>query len=392
MYKDVSPSRRAWIPDESNIEHLFSSSTPLREKNQSIYASAKMNSKNLAAVVTAVQAPIVIEERPIPTPGPGEVLIRNHVIAVNPIDWKRWHWGIMVQSYPCILGLDVAGVVTAVGSGVTEFKPGDRVVGCADGTGSGKNTNAAYQTYTVTRTASTAKIPDATTFLTASTAIVSISTAAIALYDVFGLPYPEITAEKVKVPKNGEGFLVWGGASSVGVMLIQLARLSGFTVFATASERHHDWLRSLGADVVVDYNSDTVVDDLVAAAERAGTPVKLGVDAIAIPETQRPAFEVLAKSGQGVKGVKLAYTLPLPDGFVAPEGVDHAFVQGEDQWGRREDISKWVFHKAFPVWLENGTVVPGPYRIVEGGIRGLQTAMEVLMKGVSGEKLVVEVE
>jgi len=356
-----------------------------------------MTSKNLAAVVTAAQAPLVIEERPIPTSGPGEVLIRNHVIAVNPIDWKRWQWGIMIQSYPCVLGLDVAGVVTAVGSGVTEFKPGDRVVGCADGTGSGKNTNAAYQTYTVTKSASAAKIPDATSFLTASTAIVGISTAAIALYDVFGLAYPEITAEKAaSVPKKGEGFLVWGGASSVGIMLIQLARLSGFTVFATASQRHHDWLRSLGADFVVDYNnSDSVVDDLVAAAEGAGTPIKLGVDAIAIPETQRPAFEVLAKSGkgaEGAKGAKLACTLPLPEDFIVPEGVDHAFIQGEDQWGRREDISRWVFHKAFPVWLENGTVVPGPYRVVKGGIRGLQTAMELLMKGVSGEKLVVEVE
>jgi len=59
---------------------------------------------NLAAFLTAQATDLVIQERPIPTPGEGEILIRNRALALNPVDWKRQSWGFAIASYPTILG------------------------------------------------------------------------------------------------------------------------------------------------------------------------------------------------------------------------------------------------------------------------------------------------
>ncbi|KLU93158.1 hypothetical protein MAPG_12096 [Magnaporthiopsis poae ATCC 64411] len=87
---------------------------------------------NIAAVVPAAGADFVIEEQPMPVPGPGEILIRNRAIALNPIDWKRRDRNFWI-TYPAILGLDAAGEVAALGPDVKDFKVGDRVASMLDG-------------------------------------------------------------------------------------------------------------------------------------------------------------------------------------------------------------------------------------------------------------------
>jgi len=62
------------------------------------------STKNIAAVLHAIATPLVVEERPIPVPGPDQVVVQNRAIAVNPIDWKRQAWGFAISSYPTILG------------------------------------------------------------------------------------------------------------------------------------------------------------------------------------------------------------------------------------------------------------------------------------------------
>lgn len=60
--------------------------------------------KNLAALLTAVATPLIVEVRATPKPGPDEVLIRNHAIAINPLEWKRQAWGFGIPSYPTVIG------------------------------------------------------------------------------------------------------------------------------------------------------------------------------------------------------------------------------------------------------------------------------------------------
>ncbi|KAK4032945.1 chaperonin 10-like protein [Parachaetomium inaequale] len=343
---------------------------------------------NLAALLPSAGGQFVVEERPIPSPGPEDILLRNHAAALNPIDWKRQAFGIAIPTYPSIFGSDAAGVVAAVGSAVTSFKPGDRVIASADGMGTGNIDRAAFQTYTVVSASAAAKLPDTLTFNEGATLPTALGTAAIALFDVLGLPTASITANKGPSTAK-QGILVWGGASSTGSATVQLARLAGLTVFATASPQHHERVRALGATAVVDYRSPTVVDELVAAARQAGVDITLAADALTKAETVSPVVDVLSR----FEGPKKVATLGLwPEQVARPEGVEAASVRGLKIWEERRDLSVLLFNEHLGAWLEKGEVVPGTVRVVDGGLGGLQGALDELKKGgVSGEKLVVEI-
>ncbi|KAK3295188.1 chaperonin 10-like protein [Chaetomium fimeti] len=338
---------------------------------------------NLAALLPAARGKLVVEERAIPSPGPDEILVRNHAIALNPIDWKRVDFGIAVSSYPAVLGSDISGVVTEVGSGVTSFQPGDRVIGTASDMSTGNPDNAAYQTYTVLLASATAKLPDAVSFKDGAATVTAVSTGSLALFDVLDLPTPDSDTK----PSPDTGILVWGAASATGAGTVQLARLAGLKVFATASPQHHARVRSLGATAVVDYRSPTAVDDLAAAAKKAGVKVIFAVDSISTKDTLPLVVDFLAKF-DGPK--KVAHLLQWPEGVAKPEDVEAAWVQGFRIWGQRRDLSVLVFNNLLSGWLENGDIVPGAVRVIDGGLDGLQTGLDVLRKGVSGEKLVVE--
>lgn len=68
-----------------------------------------------------------VQDKDVPEPGPGEVLVEVHSTALNPIDWKIPAYGIVVTTYPAILGLDAAGVVTKLGAGVSDVSLGEKV-------------------------------------------------------------------------------------------------------------------------------------------------------------------------------------------------------------------------------------------------------------------------
>jgi NADPH:quinone reductase-like Zn-dependent oxidoreductase len=345
---------------------------------------------NLAALLPSATGQLVVEERPIPSPGPNDILLRNHAIALNPVDWKRQAFGIAIPSYPSIFGSDAAGVVAAVGSSVTSLKPGDRVIATADGMATGNIDRAAFQTYTLVSATSAAKLPDTVTFSEGATLPTSLGTAAVALFDTLGLPPTSLTNKGPSTgnPKQGQGLLVWGGASSTGSAVVQLARLAGLTVFATASPQHHERVRALGATAVVDYRSPTAVDELVAAARRAGVDITLAVDALGKAETVVGVADVLSRFDAGPK--KVATLQPWPEEVARPEGAEVAWVRGLKMWNERRDLSALVFNELLSGWLEKGEVVPATVRVVDGGLGGLQGAMNELKKGVSGEKLVVE--
>jgi NADPH:quinone reductase-like Zn-dependent oxidoreductase len=79
------------------------------------------------AYLTELGKPLEVKSSDVAKPGPGEVLVQNHAIALNPVDWKMQATGFFVQEYPTVLGWDAAGVVADVGESVTLFKKGDKV-------------------------------------------------------------------------------------------------------------------------------------------------------------------------------------------------------------------------------------------------------------------------
>lgn len=85
--------------------------------------------QNQAAYLDEAGTPLIVRDAPLPTAGPGEIVIRNAAVAINPLDWHMLDLGVFVQQWPAIFGCDVAGEVYEVGEGVKRFRKGDRVVG-----------------------------------------------------------------------------------------------------------------------------------------------------------------------------------------------------------------------------------------------------------------------
>lgn len=298
---------------------------------------------------------------------------------------RNLHFTIKSLTKISTLSLDVSGIVEAVGSNVTIFKKGDRVFGFADGFSSGKLENSAFQTYTNVTVTSAAKLPDNIDFEHGAMLPMAVATASIALFNDLELPRPSLDLTQ----ERSETILIWGGASALGSMAIQLARLAGLVVYAVASPSHHAYLKSLGASELFDYRSPNIVNEVVDFAQSAGRSIGYAMDVISEEKTLTTVGKIL--SALGNKTSKLAHVLPWPEHVAAPPDVQLLSVSGETVWTTRKDFSEWLFHTFLPSALERKLIVPSPQlRIVEGGLDGLQSAMDSLKSGVSGQKLVVK--
>jgi NADPH:quinone reductase-like Zn-dependent oxidoreductase len=186
-----------------------------------------------------------------------------------------------------------------------------------------------------------------------------------------------------------KGMLVWGGASSVGSAAVQIAKLMGFKVYSTASENNHEYLKGLGASKVFDYKGEHVVENIVKAAKEDEVTVQFGFDAVG---QLKSCLEIL-KELKGEGTAKLASAVPLPEHFPEDlEDVEVKFVAAPVDVKERMEF----FHFVFGVWLkdklERGEFVPSPrIHVVDGGLESANKALDVLQKGVSGLKLVLEV-
>ena len=335
-------------------------------------------SNNTAAVLKEAKAQITVEERPIPTPKTGELLVKNSAVAINPVDWKIQGGGFIITKYPNVLGSDVAGTVEAVGSGVEHFKEGDRVTGFAAVIGTNNSDDGAFQQYTILREHCAAKLPQGLSFEDGSTLPMSVATAGVGIWKSLGLPKPE------QGKQNG-GFLVWGASSSVGASIVQMAVHLGYTVFGVSSSHNHADVKKLGVADVFDYKTKGVVENIISRAESGRTPITLAYDAISEHGSPPQCAEIL----KGFGGGKLCLTLPWPQDAEKPDNVEVVNTQAF-QIVENKELGAWLFND----WLEN-VLKDGSYKIyptvelVEGGINGVQNAFELQKKGVSGKKVVV---
>jgi NADPH:quinone reductase len=210
-------------------------------------------------------------------PGPRDLCVQVRAVALNPVDTKvrRNSPG---QKGPLVLGFDAAGVVTSVGSEVTLFKPGDEVYYAGDITRPGSN-----QQFPLVDERIVGRKPRTLDFAQAAALPLTAITAYEAIFDRLRFPAP---------PRRTAGsLLIIAGAGGVGSIAIQLAKLAGLTVVASASRPESaEWVRSLGADQVVDHSRD-----LPAELTRVGVGE---LDAVAIfSDTDRyfPSLPALLK-------------------------------------------------------------------------------------------------
>ena len=187
-------------------------------------------SRNQAAWALTPFDPLTVAAAPDPVAGPGQIVVRNRAVAVNPVDRYKQQMGKLMFGwirYPAILGYDLAGEVVAVGPDVTRFAPGDRVLGTATGMDKSRNLAAegAFQLYTVVLQQMASPIPDDISFEAACVLPLGLCTAASGLFaaDQLALRLPSAQPQD-----QGQTVLIWGGSTSVGCNAIQLARAAGW--------------------------------------------------------------------------------------------------------------------------------------------------------------------
>jgi len=209
---------------------------------------------------------------PDPVAGPGEVVVDIHAASVNGADWKvRAGQYAPIETFPYILGRDFSGVVSAVGEGVTDLKVGDAVFGVCD-----VGQEGAHAEKIAIKASIVAKKPDALSHQAAAALALTGLTALVSIEDTLEL-------------KPGETILIQGGAGGVASFAIQAAKHIGARVISTTSAGNVDYVKSLGADEVIDYNAKDFTE-VVSNVDAVFDTVGPGVDI--------PSFSVLKPGGR----------------------------------------------------------------------------------------------
>ncbi|MGE6785643.1 zinc-dependent alcohol dehydrogenase family protein [Ensifer adhaerens] len=260
-------------------------------------------------------------EVPKPVPQEGQVLVRVHATSINPLDYqvRRGDYPELVP-LPAITGHDISGVVEDVGPGVTSFSAGDEVwytPQIFDGPGS-------YAEYHVAAESIVGRKPAALSHLEAASLTLVGGTAWEAL----------VVRAALRV---GESILIHGGAGGVGHVAIQLAKAMGARVFTTVREANIEFVRSLGADVVIDYEKEGYVDAILR--ETGGRGVDVVFDTIG-GSTLSLSPDALAQLGRVVTIVDIAQPQNLVQAW--GKNASYHFVFTRQNRGKLDELSALV--------------------------------------------------
>ena len=244
---------------------------------------------------------LVVEHVPRPEPQAGEVLVRVYAARVNPIDWKirkGFFKDVRPVPLPFTPGSELAGTVELLGPGVTAFEIGQAVYG--------RGAKGAYADYAVIPADALAHKPRNISFDQAASVPIGARTAWMALFSLADL-------------QAGQQVLVHGAAGGVGNYAVQLARWKGAHVIGTASFDNLEFVRALGAEIVIDYHTtpfeqaaydvDVVVDPIGGQTQDRSWPlIKPGGMLVAIGHP--PAEDMAAKHGVRTASTVLDQQVP----------------------------------------------------------------------------------
>ncbi|KAJ3512074.1 hypothetical protein NLJ89_g3733 [Agrocybe chaxingu] len=319
-----------------------------------------MSDKQKALVIQEKFGQFMVVETDRYKPGAGEVLIKIQTVALNPADWKIQRRGLGGDDFPIILGIDLAGDVEEVVEHVIELKEGDRVF------------------------CQSQWIPPNLSYDEAATLPVALSTAYVGLFNQnphgAGFSAPLTQAEEGKYA--GEPLVVLGGASSVGQLTIQLAELAGFSpIIVTASLKHTDFLKSLGATFVLDRYLP--LDALKVEVEKAaaGKPIKIVYDAVSLEVTQQAGMALLAPGGQLV--------IDLPPAVKAEDDKTIVPVLAGLRMQHNATLLETLYHDKITGFLERGVIKPNRFEVLPNGLAGIPDGLKRMEADqISGIKLV----
>ncbi|KAK7035348.1 hypothetical protein VNI00_011879 [Paramarasmius palmivorus] len=329
----------------------------------------------MKAIVTKRGGTYQLEDVEIPIPRNGEVLVKVECAAQNPTDWKSL--SMIPEGH--IIGFDFSGTIQTLGPGVNKESrhAGQRVAGTVHG---GAERNGAFAEFVLAQAELLFTLPDSISFEEGAQVGCACMTAYMSLYDTLMLPTPFDTPSTTP-----SSLLVWSGATSVGQIVIQLAKLSGLRVIATASPRNQDFVRSLGADEVYDYLDSFTGRDIF---EATGGGIHYAVDCW----------------GEGTSPYQVSASLSNDHATVATllpyksrkKGIETKFVFTYSIFGKEtvfpfpspvdmEMVRKARHYcKLISQLLSEGKVKLGPVKLFPNGLVGVADGMDYARLGKSG--------
>ncbi|PWN38729.1 hypothetical protein IE81DRAFT_79221 [Ceraceosorus guamensis] len=351
-----------------------------------------------------------------------EVLVKNLVAGLNPVDFKSVLYNFGIPDTPWVLGRDVAGVVETVGSRVTDLKPGQRVWTCADS----RDVRAgAYQTRSVCKRDLLCSVPDNVSDEQAATLGTGLITAAVCVYWFLRLPRALSLGDGKRMARNDAGdlereekgrkelataekpwILIYGGSAITGQYIAQLSRLAGVRVLVIAAPSNFQHLRSshVGVEAVIDrhLSSDAILDQIQEITKGS---LEYAIDCVG-SKTAAVCEAALrrANSRDGRAGQLICLAgnpkAPTTSGGGEVQGAKEGFLQqpvlhklsfsttiyGDSTFAR-------ALNEDLQALLASGELQAVRYELVPDGLAGVRRGLEALRDGTapSGHKLIVRI-
>ncbi|KAI5926486.1 GroES-like protein [Camillea tinctor] len=351
-----------------------------------------------ALVTVAPRQPYEVRKFPTIAPKDDEITVNVKWTASTPLDLHQADGGLLVE-HPMRTGSTSAGIVVAVGPNAKKLKVGDRVFGFAHQKPEWK----AHQEFATAPEWVFGKVPGGFSLEEAVTLPENVVTAFNTLWADLNLPTPWPKPSDYQSPRADDRILIWGAASSVGQLVIQVLKFYGYrNIVATASSKHHEYLTELGATKCLDYRSPTIVDELRNIQPDGSTPIyPMIVDCIGSQAGSLKPISEIAQAGTTV-AVMLPVILKHASDTDAPEysmdastsaswvdGVNVRGVRTHFYW-KNEMFREKLQLDIVPTLLAQGVVKPNRYRVIEGKtlLDRATKALDEMRKGVSGEKLI----
>ena len=296
---------------------------------------------------------LTIQEVPKPQPKPHQILVRVHATSINPVDYqtRRGDYKNLVK-LPAIIGMDISGIVEAVGKSVTNFRVGDEVYYSPELFGK----SGSYAEYHVADESIVAHKPSNISHLEAACFPLAAGTA----WDCL------VARGQLQV---GESVLIHAGAGGVGSFAIQLAKAMGAYVFTTCSAKNHDLVRKLGADRIIDYQTEDYA--AVIQHETQGRGVDLVIDTIGGTTIQK-SFEIIRPYGRLVSIVDVATLQSLLAAWDKNATVHFVFTSQENKKlnSLRQLIERQQLFPTIDRVMPLSSVAEAHRHLEQGGTRG----------------------
>lgn len=296
---------------------------------------------------------LTIKEVHKPQPKPHQILVRVHATSINPVDYQTRRGDyINLVKLPAIIGVDISGTVEAIGESVTNFQVGDEVYYSPELFGK----FGSYAEYHVANEQIVAHKPQNLSHIEAACFPLAAGTAWECL----------VTRGQLQV---GESVLIHAGAGGVGSFAIQLAKAMGAYIFTTCSAKNHDLVRKLGADRIIDYQTEDYVT--VIKHETHGGGVDLVLDTIGGMTIQK-SFEIIRPYGRLVSIVDVA----TPQSLLAAWNKNIAihFVFTSQQSNKLNLLKRLIERQQLSPTIDCvmplSSVAKAHQRLEQGGTRG----------------------